>query len=173
MRYAVTIDGEELLVDVAQTSDGQYRTSIVAANGPESPRVWHVVSGSGAHSVTLISNERAIDLVLGAGDEGLDVYANGERLAARIEPARATSGQARSKPAAEVGAVVAPMPGKVVKVLVETGDTVEIGEALVVVEAMKMENELLAKAAGRIRSVLVKPGDAVDRGQVLMSIEPW
>jgi pyruvate carboxylase subunit B len=65
------------------------------------------------------------------------------------------------------------MPGKVVNVLVEPGDGVEIGEALVVVEAMKMENELLAKAAGTVRKVLVKPGDAVDRGQLLLSIEPW
>src|SRR5688572_21423069 len=106
MRYAVTIDGEELLVDVAQTSDGRYQTSIVAANGPDFARVWHVVSGAGARSMTLISHDRAVDLVLGAVDDKLDVYASGERFSARVELDRATSGQTRSKPAAEVGAVL-------------------------------------------------------------------
>jgi biotin carboxyl carrier protein len=173
MRYAVTIDGEELLVDVAQTSDGRYQTSIVAAHGHESPRIWELVRSSDTGSLTLLDQDCALDLVLGAIDDELDVYASSERLTARVEAARATSGRARPRHSAEVGAVIAPMPGKVVKVLVRAGDNVEVGQALIVVEAMKMENELLAKAKGRIRNVLVEPGDAVDRGQLLMSIEPW
>jgi len=68
MLGGLTIDGEELLVDVAQTSDGQYRTSIVAANGPESPRVWHVVSGSGGLEIGLPTGVSAkLDVHTGSG----------------------------------------------------------------------------------------------------------
>jgi len=72
--------------------------------------------------------------------------------------------------AAEAGSLVAPMPGKVLRVLVEVGDTVEAGQGLVVVEAMKMENELSASGAGVVESVAIAAGDNVDKGALLVSI---
>jgi biotin carboxyl carrier protein len=173
MRYAITIAGEELLVDVDRAADGRYTTSLVGPAGPEAGRAWEVTASSGSRAFTLVSGERTLDLVLGTLEDGLDVYAGGERFEARIEPARATSGQARPKATHDPGAVRAPMPGKVVKVLVEAGESIEVGNALVVVEAMKMENELFAKAAGRVRTVHVTAGEAVERGAVLISIDPW
>jgi biotin carboxyl carrier protein len=65
----------------------------------------------------------------------------------------------------------APMPGLVVKVLVEAGQRVAAGEGLVVVEAMKMENELRADADGVIDGVDVEPGDTVQRNQILIRFE--
>jgi methylmalonyl-CoA carboxyltransferase small subunit len=62
------------------------------------------------------------------------------------------------------------MPGKVVKVLVKEGDEVEPGRPLVVVEAMKMENELVAEAPGTVKKVHVQPGDAVEGGAALILI---
>jgi biotin carboxyl carrier protein len=62
------------------------------------------------------------------------------------------------------------MPGKVVKVLVGQGDTVSSGTALVVVEAMKMENELVAERDGTVKEVFVNPGDAVEGGARLILI---
>jgi biotin carboxyl carrier protein len=63
------------------------------------------------------------------------------------------------------------MPGRVVRVLVNEGDTVERGQGLVVVEAMKMENEIAASKAGRIRSLAVKPGQTVETGALLLVLE--
>jgi biotin carboxyl carrier protein len=69
------------------------------------------------------------------------------------------------------GALRAPMPGLVVRILVEAGQSVGPGAGLVVLEAMKMENELKAAAAGTVRGVRVKAGEAVEKGQVMVEFE--
>jgi acetyl/propionyl-CoA carboxylase alpha subunit len=66
--------------------------------------------------------------------------------------------------------VVAPMPGKVVSVLVAPGDVVEIGQPLVVLEAMKMENTLVAEVAGTVRTVAVAAGAMVEAGTVVVEV---
>ncbi|MCP4899268.1 MAG: biotin/lipoyl-binding protein [bacterium] len=65
----------------------------------------------------------------------------------------------------------APIPGKVVSVNVAEGDEVEAGHSMVVLEAMKMENELIAERAGRVARVLVAAGETVDTGTVLVELE--
>ena len=67
--------------------------------------------------------------------------------------------------------LVAPMPGLVVRVNVAPGDAVQPGQPLVVMEAMKMENELRASAPGRVRRVLATPGTAVEKGAVLVEVD--
>jgi biotin carboxyl carrier protein len=67
--------------------------------------------------------------------------------------------------------LVAPMPGLVVRVLVQPGDQVASGQGLVVVEAMKMENELRAAGAATVKAVLVQPGQAVEKGMLLVAME--
>lgn len=67
--------------------------------------------------------------------------------------------------------ILAPMPGLIVRVSVEVGDKVEAGQGLVVMEAMKMENELRATAAGTVRSVEVAAGTAVEKGALLVALE--
>jgi biotin carboxyl carrier protein len=67
--------------------------------------------------------------------------------------------------------IVAPMPGKVVRVLVATGDKVEAGDGIVVVEAMKMQNELKAPRAGRVSAIHVQENDSVVAGATLAVIE--
>ena len=62
------------------------------------------------------------------------------------------------------------MPGLVVKVQVEEGDHVEVGRGLVIVEAMKMENELKAEAAGVVARIHVEPGQAVEKDQILVDL---
>ena len=68
-------------------------------------------------------------------------------------------------------AVAAPMPGRVAKLLVEAGDEVKAGQALVVLEAMKMENELRSPKDGKVAEVLVREGQAVDAQTKLCTIE--
>ena len=63
------------------------------------------------------------------------------------------------------------MPGKVIKILVEPEQTVEAGEGLLILEAMKMQNEVRAPGAGRVAAVRVAVGDTVASGQVLVTLE--
>jgi biotin carboxyl carrier protein len=70
-----------------------------------------------------------------------------------------------------VASIDSPMPGKVLKILKKEGDTVAEGEGVVVVEAMKMENELKTPKAGKVKEVRVKEGANVDAGTVLVRVE--
>ena len=69
-------------------------------------------------------------------------------------------------------AVIAPMPGTIVNVTVEVGDSVEAGQGLVIVEAMKMENEVRAQAGGCVQIIHVASGDTVEKGTVLVELVP-
>ncbi len=95
-------------------------------------------------------------------------------IAGRYVRARVTDGRRRrTANAARAGGdhpVAAPMPGRVVRVMVEPGDTVAAGQGLAVVEAMKMENEVVAPAAGVVGAVLVVAGDTVEAGGVLLVV---
>ena len=66
--------------------------------------------------------------------------------------------------------LIAPMPGLLVRVNVQPGDEVQVGQPLVVMEAMKMENELRSTASGIVGSVRVQPGVAVEKGAVLVEL---
>jgi biotin carboxyl carrier protein len=67
--------------------------------------------------------------------------------------------------------IVAPMPGKIVRILVKAGDTVELGQGLIVVEAMKMQNEIRSPKSGAIEQIIAKEGDAVNAGDVLLWVD--
>ena len=107
-----------------------------------------------------------------AGD--FDVYLDGRTIPVQIRPAGAlrTSEEGwRGATGTGPQRIVAPMPGKVVRVLVKAGDEVKARQGLVVVEAMKMENELRAARDGRVREVSVAEGQSVDAGAVLLIVE--
>ena len=88
-----------------------------------------------------------------------------------VDPKRLRSGQNSGAYHHGVAQIVAPMPGKVVRIHVEPGATVEKGAGVVVVEAMKMQNEMKAPRAGVVVAVNVKPGDTVNAGDVLAVME--
>jgi biotin carboxyl carrier protein len=88
-----------------------------------------------------------------------------------VDPKRLRSGQNSGGHHHGVAQIVAPMPGKVVRVQVEAGAAVEKGAGVVVVEAMKMQNEMKSPHAGVVVSVNVKPGDTVNAGDVLAVLE--
>lgn len=83
-----------------------------------------------------------------------------------IEPVKRSQAQA----APGMGKLTAPMPGTIIKVLVNTGDKVEQGQPVVILEAMKMENKINANATGTVTSIEVSPGQNVDTGQLLLTI---
>ena len=89
------------------------------------------------------------------------------------QPAPAVSAAAPAQPAAAAGAgtpVKAPLPGTINAINVKVGDTVAVGDVVVVLEAMKMQNNIEAENAGTVTSILVNPGDSVMEGAVLLTI---
>ncbi|MCS7196882.1 MAG: biotin/lipoyl-binding protein, partial [Aquificaceae bacterium] len=74
--------------------------------------------------------------------------------------------------ASQPGDATAPMPGRVVRVLVEEGQPVNEGQTVAIVEAMKMENEIHAPITGIVKKIFVKPGDNVTPDDALLRIEP-
>jgi len=95
---------------------------------------------------------------------GFEVAAEDERLAKLREVAGLDAEQADQME------IIAPMPGLVIELLKSDGDSVSKGEGVIVIEAMKMENELKAASDGVIKEVLVKPGQAVDKGDCLVKL---
>jgi biotin carboxyl carrier protein len=140
--FDVLVDGRPLAVDAA--FDGERFASLL-------------VDGR-SHAVALerLDGGYRVHLREGAVDVSLQEARGGVRPARHRE-----SGPAR---------LVSPMPGRVVRVLAEAGADVEAGQGLVVVEAMKMENELRAPRAGRLTEVAVREGQAVETGALLAVI---
>jgi biotin carboxyl carrier protein len=87
------------------------------------------------------------------------------------DPKRLRGAQASGSHTDGISEIVAPMPGKVVRVLVETGAEVEAGAGLIIVEAMKMQNEMKAPKAGKVTSINVTTGTTVNAGDVLAVVE--
>jgi biotin carboxyl carrier protein len=103
-----------------------------------------------------------------------DVYLDGHTIAVEVRPAGSFGRQKKDGAGAHGSGpqrILAPMPGKVVRILVKPGDEVMARQGLVVVEAMKMENELRAARDGRVRDVAVSEGQSVDAGAVLVVVE--
>lgn len=104
--------------------------------------------------------------------ERFEVQLKGKRHAiAIIDPRRLRTGENSDRHHHGPLEIAAQMPGKVVRVLVEAGAKVEKGDGIIVVEAMKMQNEMKSPRAGVVGSVNVKPGDTVNAGEVLATVE--
>jgi biotin carboxyl carrier protein len=163
MRYYVTVDGETFEVDLSgevPTVDGES----LAAELTRSP---------GTPTIHLLANGRSHTLVASRRDRhGWDLHLDGERYAAEVVDERtraiqAMTGQGQGPRGPKP--VMAPMPGLVVRVAVSPGDRVEAGQSVVIMEAMKMENDLKAEGAGVVESVAAVPGQAVEKGMVLVA----
>jgi len=166
MRYFVALGAREIPVDVTQLPSGTWN---VAIEGKEIA-VDAIAVGD---SLSVRVDGRVIDLLLDGSPPELRFVASGVRGAAVIETERTRAGRSLGRGTAAKGPefVTAPMPGRIVRVLVAPGDSVETGAPLVVIEAMKMENELHALHAARVGTVLVRAGDTVEGGAKLISLE--
>jgi biotin carboxyl carrier protein len=144
--YRVAIDGNEFLVDGKKTGRTNY--SLIVDNRSFEIEVdnaedeYRVLVDGRNYHVHLVDERR---VRVGGGQSDIQL-------------------QGRQK-------VSVPMPGKVIAVLVSEGDSVERGQGLVIVEAMKMENEVRSPIAGTVKEIKVKPGDAVEGGAVLVIVE--
>lgn len=155
--HEVVIDGETV------TLDG--RTLRAHVEDVAGTPVTVVTVGSEVHRVISRRGEQKGQYDLSVAGYRVAV----EALDERTRTIRLMSGA--SGKAAGPANLHAPMPGLIVRINVAAGDTVQAGQGLVVMEAMKMENELRAAASGRVRRVAVTPGSAVEKGAVLLEME--
>ncbi len=155
--HEVVLDGQGIQIDGTRVT-----ASVTQSDGTP---VRLVSIGPEVHRVVLRRGSQRGAYTLWLDGFRFEVEALDERARTIRELSRASAAPAGPAP------LVAPMPGLVVRVGVKPGDDVRAGQGLVVMEAMKMENELRAVAAGRVKSVLAQPGMAVEKGALLVELE--
>ena len=147
-RWRVVIDGSERVVDARRVAPG----------------LWSVLTGT-QHSLVDVDPGKEGDLLVEVQGTAVPVKLLDPRKKL-LEKVKLT------RPAATgPSPVTSPMPGKVVKLLVKVDDEVTAGQGLVVVEAMKMENELRASRAGKVKAIHVKEGQPVEGQETLLTLE--
>jgi biotin carboxyl carrier protein len=146
--YRVTVDGVARLVDAVRIDEGLL--SLILSDGDGASHQVAVTDGASPGEQTVILSEGALQVVV-----------NGRR-ARRGADAAGAAGEQR---------ILAPMPGKVLRILARPGDEVTLRQPLVVIEAMKMENELASPKAGRVKEVSIAEGQSVEAGRLLLVVE--
>jgi len=153
--WVVSLDGRTCRVDARRLAEG-----------------WSLLIGPDA--VAPEGARRSYDVAFEASSDGVGVHVDGVAVPVSF-PASQRRGR-RQAAAATAGAgqhaAVAPMPGRVVKVLVAIGDVVADRQPVAVLEAMKMQNDVRATRAGRVSEIRAVEGSLVDAGVVLVVIEP-
>jgi biotin carboxyl carrier protein len=165
MTYEVELDGHVALIDVSRHPEGGWWVSIDGGDKQHwtgrqlGAAEWLLRAPSAEHRVGVhVAGDRVAVQLSGQGLIGSVVDPRDKALAAA-----AGGGE---------GVVSTPMPGLVVRIPVAVGQEVAEGQVLVVVEAMKMENEYKSPVAGSVATIHVAAGDSVDAGAVLITVEP-
>jgi len=166
VKYVVDVNGRTVKVEI----DGDR----VRVDGIEVAATLAELSGTPVALLTVGDTVRRVVVtrdsargryVLSLDGRRYEVEALDERTRAIRQLSSSASGPKGPAP------LVAPMPGLIVRVNVDVGASVEPGQGLVVMEAMKMENELRSASAGVVRAIRVAPGSVVERGMVLVELE--
>src|SRR5579862_8569115 len=164
MFYDVTIDGKSYSLELNRVNE---RWSC-RLNGTEL-EVDAVVARLDVLSLRIgnlayeVKSERVVN--------DLHLWVGSRRFAVEVRDPRSLRGRARAGDDHGPKKITAPMPGKVVRVLVSEGEEVEPGHGIAVVEAMKMQNEIKSPKKGRVAKILVSGGAAVNAGDVLAIVE--
>ena len=153
-KVKVIVDGVEYEVEVEELPGGKFKVSF------EDKEYTVEAKGLGIDVGALSAPVQASTPVQTAAPS---VSTSAPAPAAPVAPAPTPA------PAGE-GVVTSPMPGKILRILVKEGESVKTGQGLVVLEAMKMENEIPAPKDGVVKKILVKEGDTVDTGQPLIEL---
>ncbi len=169
MNYVATIGSREVKISVEDLGGSNYKVSIdgverVVDAQMVATRLWSVLCGNASFEVD-------VTRLPGMGEE-FEVLINGDcHKFSLMNEQRKAMIRAGGKGAAGKAMITSPMPGKVVKLLVEVGQEVRADQGVVVVEAMKMENELKTALAGKVKETFVEEGDIVEAGAKLLLVE--
>ena len=162
MKYEVRIFGKTRIVEFERDGDGWQ-----ARLEGESGAADIVETAPNTFSVLLSGQSHEVYVTPSPGGQ-VQLQTGGHEFMAEVVDPRAWRGRRHGGAEAEGRQqIVAPMPGKVVRLLVKAGDAVEAGQGLLVVEAMKMQNEIRSPKSGTVERVVVAEGQAVNAGEVL------
>lgn len=164
MLYDVTIDGKKYRLEL-NPADGRWSCRLDSRE----IEVDGILVRPDVLSLRIENNAYEIKLERVAND--LHLWVGSARFAAEVRDPRSLRGRSRSGDDHGPRKIVAPMPGKVVRVLAREGDEVEQGSAVAVVEAMKMQNEIKSPKKGIVKKILVGEGAAVNAGDVMAIVE--
>lgn len=165
--HEVEVDGTRVLVDGVALD--AHLAAVGGRGGGGGTPLYHLLLGGASWSVTAQPLEGPGRWALGMAGERIEVTVENERDRAKPRQGR-TSGAVSRGGGGGGGTVRAPMPGLVLRVEVAEGQTVDAGAGLVVVEAMKMENELRAGRAAVVQKIHVAVGQAVEKGAPLVTL---
>ena len=166
MQYQAIVDGADYQPEIEELSPNLYRVKLGGQSFEVDLRRTH-----GSSYLVLVGN-RAFDLSISAeGDDLLMVSRHGVNRVTLIDRTRRRLQAAGERQITGRIELKAMMPGRVVNVLVKPGDEVIADQGIVVVEAMKMENELKTPKAGKVLELKVSVGQAVEKGEILAVIE--
>lgn len=167
MKLDIKIAGVMRSVELNRNGEGWYITvepgTAFDAYGVEiSPGVYSILIDGASHEVR----------VAPAPDGSLTLHTGHHEFSAEVADPRAWRGRRHGHVEAEGRQqITAPMPGKVIRLLVKPGDAVKAGQGIVVVEAMKMQNEVRSPKTGRVERLLAKEGQPVNAGEILAWID--
>ena len=167
-RYRATLDGVEHELEITELKTLSYQVKLEGAEHELDVR------RIGPASFSILVCDRSFDFdVARDGDDLIVATRGGAIRVTLVDTARAAHRRraGRAEQAAGPAEIKAMMPGRIVNVLVKPGDGVTLQQGLVVVEAMKMENELKSPKAGKVTEIRVAPGQTVEKGEVLIIIE--
>jgi biotin carboxyl carrier protein len=162
MLFDATIGGETARIEVRETR-GRYLVTL----GEQ--RLELDLVETGGSDLSVLVDGVSHDLTVERTSDGFAVLLRGDRFDVDLKEAVKGATLGRVAPKGPLR-LTAPMPGKIVKVLVNMGDPVEAGQGVLVMEAMKMENELKSARAGTVQEIKVKEGQAVEMGALLLVI---
>jgi biotin carboxyl carrier protein len=170
-RFSVEISGTEQAISVEPLDGGRFRVTRDGRTVVLEAKKLH--SGARASTWSLLpeGGGRALQVDVDGAAPDLAITVDNVTVPLKLTDARTKVAQLARPQASGPQPVRSPMPGKVVKVLVKPGDVVKSGSPVMVVEAMKMENELRAPRDGTVREVRVLEGEAVEANQTLATIE--
>ncbi len=165
MKYFVTVNGRAHEVEVVERLGALQ----VAVDGKSIDLSYEEADRLG--QVALLSNGRSFGMSIDGDEHEVSAVIAGHLYAVEIEDERERAAHAAERAATKVGGLVkSVMPGIVVKVLVEEGDKVAKDQPLLILEAMKMQNEITAPAAGAIKAIHVREREAVGSGAKLVTL---
>ena len=166
MKLHVSQGDETRIVELESLGDGKVRALIDGV-----PVEAELVTADDA--LLLVTPGRTLELVAAGKGTTVTLWTSGGELAAEVlDERQAAAREARGRGTRDAESVLrSPMPGRVVKVLCAPGDAVERGQGLVVIEAMKMENEIGAPRAGRVAEIAVHAGQTVESGAKLLILD--
>lgn len=161
MRYSVSVHGKAFEVEVTAGASGWH----CRLNGHDMPVDFATLSDG---SASLLINGKSFDI---SRDSDGGIFVGTQRYEVTVVDPRSWQGRVRESSHIGPQRLSASMPGKIVRILAREGDDIQAGQGIIVIEAMKMQNEIKSPRTGRLQKLMVREGANVNPGEVLAIVE--